>query len=170
MGQEQITELPRVLGVDPASKNVGIAVVEGTELIFSEQLEIIKGDTTEALALALSDFTQEIGRWLRVYQPSLLVLENTSVQRNVNTIKMLAFFEAAIMIAGADYKCLIERVRTTQARLEVFGRGDINKAQILSNLNTRYNKKFGMDEAEAVVFALYGTRILTIPSAPSQAH
>lgn len=158
-------EKPRVIGIDPASKHAGIAVVENTELLDSEQLKLDIGKTTEQLAFALSDFKAEIKKWLVKYQPSLLVVENTSVPRNLHTTKILAYFEAVAMIAAAEYKaCLIERARTKQARSKVFGRGDISKPEIKTILDKQYGKDFGMDEAEAIVFALYGATLLSVPS------
>lgn len=156
-----MTELPRVLGIDPASKNAGLAVVEGDKLLYSCQLVIPRKNTdSETLASALEFFWNAITDLANEYQPTLIVVEHTSYPRNMTTTKLLTYFEAMALLIAAQKKCLVERVRTKQARKEVFGTGAFEKTEIVQEMNRRYDVWLGPDEAEAVVFALYGSTVL----------
>ena len=154
-------ELPRVLGIDPASKNAGLAVVEGINLLYSHQLVIPKRSTeSEALADSLKFFWEKIQEACGAWEPTLIVVEHTSYPRNLNTTKLLTYYEDMAILVAAQNKCLIERVRTKQARKAVLGSGTFEKADIVQEMYQRYSKWLGPDEAEAVVFALYGYSLL----------
>lgn len=155
-------ELPRVLGIDPASKNAGLAVVEGEKLLYSYQLVIPRrGTESEELAKALYFFWEAINTNVGVWEPTLIVVEHTSYPRNLTTTKLLTYFEAMALLVAAENNCLIERVRTKQARKTVLGSGTFEKADIVTEMYNRYGEWFGPDEAEAIVFALYGTKLLS---------
>lgn len=155
-----LTESPRIIGVDPGSRASGIAIVEGHKLLVSRQIIMQKAETTETLGNELKSFYLLILHLMRDYEPTLLVVEHTNVFRNMNTTKLLTYFEAAAIMAATEYGSLVERVRTKQARKAVLGRGDLDKKGVLYEIGQRYEREFKEDEAEAVVFALYGNTIL----------
>jgi len=78
----------------------------------------------------------------------------------MTTTKKLAYFESVALLAAAEYGILSETVRTKEARKAVLGSGTYEKDDIQMWVYKKYNKMCGQDEAEAVVFALYGTTIL----------
>lgn len=152
-----------IIGIDPASRNCGIAVVNGADLLYSEQYKtgLKTGYSDQDLALELFIFFKVICSLIEEYNPNMLIIENTSVQRNLNTVKMLAFFEASAMMAGAVSSILCKRVRTKTARKEVCGRGNIPKEEAIQFIKDKYNRQdFGDDESEAIIFALCATNVL----------
>lgn len=155
-----LLEAPRVIGIDPGSRNSGLAVVEGDKLLESAQVIIKKGNSTESLAIELKRFNNIILEWMDKHQPTLLVVEHTSVMRNMNTTKLLTYFETAALMAAASYGCLVERARTKQARKVVLGKGNLDKSDVQEAIYRKYRKSFGQDESEAIVFALYGVSLL----------
>jgi len=161
MGHAPKITKPRVLGIDPASRNAGLAVVEGDKLIDSAQILIPKHSTTEELMAGLMYFSDVVGEWIAKLQPALLVVEHTSVFRNMNTTKLLTYFEAMALIRAGRAGILAERARTKPARKAVCGNGNLDKAGVTDWVFRKYNRSFGEDEAEAIVFALYGYGILS---------
>jgi Holliday junction resolvasome RuvABC endonuclease subunit len=151
---------PRVLGIDPASRNAGLAVVEGEKLLYSQQILILAHKDTEELALRLAEFKNVVDLVVKAWQPALIVVEHTSVFRNMNTTKLLTYFEAMALLTAAESGILVERARTLQVRKQVCGKGKMDKADLQDWVFRKYNKTFGQDEAEAIIFALYGAQIL----------
>jgi Holliday junction resolvasome RuvABC endonuclease subunit len=156
----KILKSNRVIGIDPGSRYAGIAVVEDDVLLFSYQKILDKGKTSDDLAKCLYQFEKYIYRIIIEYYPSLLVVEHTSVARNMTTTKLLTYFESAALIAAGHYGILAERVRTKQARKIVMGNGNATKDDIRDWTFRKYDKMHGYDEAEAIIFALYGQSIL----------
>lgn len=152
---------PRVLGIDPASRQAGLAVVEGDVLLYSEQITLAPHQNSDELAESLAIFARRVDLAIKAWQPSLIVVEHTTVFRNLNTTKLLTYYEAVALLAAAKHNILVERARTKQARKAVVGNGSMPKEQVVEWVCYKYDSKFKEDEAEAIVFALFGSTILS---------
>lgn len=153
---------PIVIGIDPGSHSAGIAVVEGEKFIFSQKVDSLtdaKWDDND-LGDLMVEFMLTVQEVIDKYEPQLLVVELTSVPKNMHTNKLLAYWEACAIIAASMSKIEIKRMRTTEARRIVLGKGNIKKEQAITMICDSYNMAFDSDEAEALIFAIAGVRII----------
>ena len=160
--------LPFVIGIDPGSYFSGIAVVQGEKLINSRQVESLKNSKWSDLDLAqyMCSFMLDVDEYIEEYEPKLIVVELTSVSTNMHTNKLLSYFEAAALISAGMYYVDIKRVRTTEARKSIFGKGNAKKEDVVRKIRYKYGENLSEDEAEAIVFALFGSKILDAEETP----
>lgn len=151
----------RALGVDCASRKSGLAVLEGTKLLYSEPYlsGLRQGYGDRELAYELNLFKRKISSLVNEYKVDITVVELTAGFRNHQTSRMLAYFEAAA-IMGAASKSKVLRARTIKARRDAFGGGYTDKAKVIAKARKVYGKDLTEDEAEAIVFALAGIKML----------
>jgi Holliday junction resolvasome RuvABC endonuclease subunit len=149
-----------VMGVDCASKKTGIAVMRGKNLLHHELYEsMLPPNASDAeLSEALFSIRKRILHLGKKYKIKKIVVELTGVQRNTNTLRLLAYFEAIVVLVAMELGVEIERIRTTSVRKSVLGSGNIDKKQVVANIIDKYGE-MGEDEAEAVVFALRGNSL-----------
>jgi Holliday junction resolvasome RuvABC endonuclease subunit len=150
-----------VMGVDCASKKTGIAVMRGKNLLHHELYEsMLPPNASDAeLSEALFSIRKRLLHVAKKYKIKKIVVELTGVQRNTNTLRLLAYFEAIVVLVAMELGVEIERVRTTSVRKSVLGSGNIDKKQVVANVIDKYGE-MGEDEAEAVVFALEGNSLM----------
>ena len=152
----------RSLGVDCASRKSGLAVLEGTKLIYHEAYTSMlrPGYSDRELAYELNLFKRRISKIVNEYNVDITVVELTAGFRNHQTSRMLSYFEAAA-IMGAATKSKILRARTVKARRDAFGKGYTEKQKVIAKARSVYGQDLTEDEAEAIVFALAGIKQLS---------
>jgi Holliday junction resolvasome RuvABC endonuclease subunit len=150
-----------VMGVDCASKKTGIAIMRGSNLLHRELYEtMLPPNASDAeLSKALYFFKKKLIHLSNKYKIKKIVVELTGVQRNTNTLRLLAYFEAIVVLAAMELNAEIERVRTTSVRKSVLGSGSIDKKTVVQNVIDKYGQ-MSEDEAEAIVFALEGNNLM----------
>ena len=146
-----------VMGVDCAPKFSGIAIMKGDKLLFKRRYATSLGAnaTDVQIAQAAGIFKDLLVSLVKEYDVDRVVVELTGVTRNANTMRLLCYFEAATILAAYEALAEIERIRTKSVRKRVFGDGAIDKRSVVSRIQERYGE-LSEDEAEAIVFALYG--------------
>lgn len=151
-----------VLGIDPGSHNAGIAVVKDDELLYSRQVKSLTNSKWIDLDLAeyMCSFMLDIDEVIEEYEPNLMVVELTSVPTNMHTNKLLAYFEAAALISAGMYKINVKRMRTTEARKLALNNGSIKKMDAVYLIRDLYGSELTQDEAEAIIFAIAGCKLL----------
>lgn len=154
----------RVIGIDPGSHHAGIAVVFGRELKSVRQINSLTGKAYDDndLAAYMVTFMLEIQNDIEIYEPNLLVCELCSVPTNMHTNKLLAYFEAAAMIAASMNKIEVKRMRTSESRKMALGK-NYKKETAIQLIKDQYETEdynFSNDEAEAIVFALAGNKYM----------
>ena len=145
------------MGVDCASKKTGIAIMSHDELLYKELYNsgLPPNATDEELAAALVNFEYRLSALIMKHKVKKIVVELTGVTRNANTMRLLAYFEAAVILVSKKLGCELERIRTKSVRKRIFGNGNIDKSDVVKKIIKTYGD-MSEDEAEAVVFALYG--------------
>lgn len=158
----------KVLGVDPSSTVTGLAVAVDDAPIWSD---VFRTDPKKTVDTNLWAFISHLGTLWQMHGTfDLVVVEKVSVQWNVNTIRKIAYFEAASMIKAAAEGAKVQQVQATKARRLVLGKGTLSKEAcydlLMSDESTKSgwfwqrpkNAKSdgGMDETDAVVLALAG--------------
>ena len=100
----------KVLGIDSASKRSGFALYKDRRL---NKLAVFDSNESLSLGGRLIEFQQQVKDFMPC---DLVVIEKVSKSRNLNTVRMLAYFEAAAIIeaekAGAK---VAKRARRTKA-------------------------------------------------------
>jgi len=155
---------PVVIGIDPGSHIAGIAVVKNKELKSVRNVKSLSGKEYDDYDLAsyMTSFMLEVQDDIDIYEPDLLVCELTSVPTNMHTNKLLAYWEAAAMIAAAMNSINVKRFRTSEARKRALGK-NCKKEEAVAMIKSKYETtdyEFTNDEAEAIVFALAGIDFL----------
>lgn len=152
----------KVIGIDPGSHSAGIAVIEGEKLLFSTTVDSLTGAAWDDNNLGdlMVEFMLTVQETIDKYEPQLMVVELTSVPKNMHTNKLLAYWEACAIIAASMSNIDIKRMRTKEARKLVFGNGNIKKEQAINQINGP-DGNLSDDEAEAIVFALAGNSLLS---------
>lgn len=157
----------KVLGFDPASTLAGVAFVRDGELGL---VDIWRPTSAKASKNDhLLDWFARVGYVIRAFEPDVVAYEQVQSSRNMNTVRILARWEAAVIIQARKSSCIVESVRAKQARAVVFGEGEgkIEKEDILRRLRVRYpdlkwraSNAGGLDQADAAVVALAAPELL----------
>lgn len=147
-----------VMGVDCASKASGIAIMRGDKLLYSRQYKTdLPPNASDAqIARAMGLYKDVLIVLIHKYKVKRIIVELTGVTRNANTMRLLCYFESATILAAYDALTEIERIRTKSVRKRVFGDGAMDKGEVVSRIKEKYSETISEDEAEAIVFALYG--------------
>lgn len=95
-----------------------------------------------------------------LWRPDMALVELVAVHRNMNTVRVLARYEAASIIALKTSKVLTMQGRVSKARLIALGKGNLSKEEAYAAVclrepqhEWRTPKKGGMDETDAYVLA-----------------
>lgn len=144
-----------VLGVDPSSGKSGLAIWDGQKVIYRS---VWIASKTRSLPGNLAAFALEVEKLCGKHKVEKVMIEKVSVSWNVNTIRKIAYFEAAAMLAakmnGVDK---IEQINVTSARKKVLGNGGLSKIESNELIRKKVNDQLmGPDEADAVLLAMAG--------------
>jgi Holliday junction resolvasome RuvABC endonuclease subunit len=147
-----------VLGIDPSSTCCGFAVVKDGEVVeYGHHASNKKND----LGRRIWDFGQFLARVKSKRKFSLVAVEEDSVNRNMNTIRKLAYFESAALSKAGSWGVPTLLLKPNSARKLAFGpgNGNLSKDQVFSILSDRgfeFDDKYGKDESDAITIALAG--------------
>lgn len=148
------------MGIDCASKISGIAIVSNRRLLHSEQYKTLLPPKAcdDELANAFLRYKKHLIIINKKFKPDKWVVEFTGMTRNATTFRLLCYFEAMTLLAAAEAKVPIEQVRVITARKEVLKSGNISKEFAYEAVKKKYKKITNDDEADAIVYALYGNQ------------
>lgn len=166
----------RVLGIDPALRNTGYAIIEkispeslngsgdqyNTSIKLGQKLVsltygTIKNNLKLTEAQCLVNIYTKVTELVRIYKPNHLAIESIIYVKNVKTAITMGSVKAAVII-GATKKQSIETTEysPTKVKLAVTGNGSSNKDQacymVKSILNISENPTY--DESDALAIAI----------------
>lgn len=148
----------RVLGVDGSSSSAGFARAVDDELV---HVDIWKPAKHGSKNDHLLSFFAAVGLEMDIFKPDLVGYEEVKSARNMNTVRILARWEAAVIIQARKRRIIVQNVNVKQARKIVVDDGAAEKSDILDNLRKRYPdlrwrpiNSGGGDQADAGVVAL----------------
>lgn len=149
-----------VLGLDTSSSKAGIALIDGKNKLI--ELDLWKKDKKKNHYENLLDFHTYVGKLLPV---DLVVIEKVSKSRNLNTVRLLAYFEAACLLAAQKHGTEILHISPVTARKKGFGNGKLSKEAIYTMANKKYGPlleydKGGNDQSDAITLARAGVKHL----------
>lgn len=143
-----------VLGADTSSTTSGFALTKNKKVI---ELSIWKTDKKKSLHQNLADFQEHLGKFFPVDK---VVIERVSVSQNLNTVRKLAYFEAAAMISAFRWGTDILQLTPSQARKAALGKGNLKKGQVYDIYSKQYDllpfKKGGGDQSDALCLSFAG--------------
>ncbi len=150
----------RLVSLDLASKNIGVAVFDNRVLVGQKKITI-KGDFNERL-YSIYHLLVDI---CLLWSPDQIILEDIQLQENVQTFKMLAELQgiAKIAILNADRNIETMFVLPTVWR-KIFGIGGeryAEKRKAIELVKEKYGLVVGDDVAEAILIGVYGCRLKT---------
>lgn len=145
-----------VVGIDPSSTKIGVAVFIDGKFQWADTFET---DKKKSLEKNLSNYLQ----WLiSVYDLIPEKIDVTVVEsahssiRNVQTIKKIAYYESISLLAASDTGTKAIQIAATSARKNAFGNGHLKKDEIdmlVRKLEPGYEFK-SKDETDAYCLAL----------------
>ncbi len=115
----------RVLGVDPALRATGFAVLEGSRLLHAETLR-----TKGPLAQALAEIYEATRALIKGWQPQLLALEEPIYFRNPKTALVMGSVRGAVLLAAAHEGLEAVEINPTEVKLAAVGVGSATKHQV----------------------------------------
>jgi len=121
-----------VLGVDPGSRLLGLAVIvpegrRGSRLLAAETLRL---PPALSLAQRLGRILVEVEDWLGRYRPVVLAIEESFVRRNVATALVLGQTRGAVIAACARAGLPVFEYPPSRIKQTVVGSGRADKAQV----------------------------------------
>ncbi len=149
-----------VLGCDTSSSKAGIALLDGNYKL--RQLDLWTKNKKKDHYANLLDFHNYIGTLMPV---DLVVIEKVSKSRNLNTVRLLAYFEAACLLVAQKHNIEIMHISPKTARKEGFGNGSLHKEVIYKMASKKYGPlleydKGGNDQSDAICLARAGVHYL----------
>ena len=151
-----------ILGLDTSSTKSGIALLDNKKKIKS--LDLWKKNNKKTAYENLLDWQIYVET---LFPVDLVVVEKVSKSRNLNTVRLLAYHEAAVLLSAQKWGIEILHISPMTARKQGLGNGRLKKEAIYAMINTKYKKeiflefdKGGNDQTDAVTLALAGISYL----------
>ena len=143
----------RIVAIDNATKNMGIAVFDNGKLVHQELKELM-GETIERM-LQNRQYIQNtiINKW----KPDLVVLEDIQSQKNIQIFKTLAMLLGSTIILLKECGIPYELVGSTKWRSHFMISGErvSDKAQAIDLVMQMYGIVVTDDVAEAILIGKY---------------
>jgi len=144
-----------VLSVDPSSSTSGIALFINSELRMVAHHNSNKKLSLDKRLIEFGAFLRSIRGKSKLDYVSIL---KATHQRNTNTIRMIAFFEAVAMMKCAEWGATLYHINDSSARKLGLGKGNLTKEECYNKVVGIHKlSKFsdgGSDESDAVVCGL----------------
>lgn len=144
---------PIVIAVDPGYDRVGIAVMEGATLVFSECFIPPKG----AVHIRLSAVFQHLGKVIKKYKPEALAIETLFFTKNQKTAIHVAEARGVITLAGVEAGLTVFEYSPQEVKIAVTGSGNADKKSVIrmvTMLIPMKNMKRHDDEYDAIALAI----------------
>jgi Holliday junction resolvasome RuvABC endonuclease subunit len=148
----------RVQGYDPSSALAAVANAVGGSLVHVDHWKPPKKSSKNDHLL---DFYDWVGVQMDTWRPDVVGYERVQSARNLNTVRVLAYWEAAIVLQARRRRIIVQHVNVGQARDVVLGNAKATKEEALAELRRRYpevrwsaSNAGGLDEADAGVVCL----------------
>lgn len=117
----------RVLGVDASSSSAGVAIIEDGIPV---RVDVHKSNKKLDLGVRLYEWGAFLDRFRAKQKIHLVATEKVTKQRNLQTVRMLAYFEAVAMQKAGQWKVPVLQLEVKTIRKHAFGNGAAGKEQI----------------------------------------
>lgn len=121
----------RILGVDPGTWHTGIGVIEAEGSRYRLlHFEVIQQDRNAPLSARLKKIYDGVSEVLRVYEPSVLALENIFFGRDLRAMVKIGEARACAMLAAAQRGVEVVEYPPARVKQAVSGSGKATKEQV----------------------------------------
>ncbi len=148
----------KILGIDPGYDRIGIAIVDGKELIHSECFVTSPKDDFHT---RLREIGQRINQVINQYTPEVMALESLFITKNQKTAMKVAEARGVIAYEASMRNIPIDEYSPPQIKVAVTGHGASDKNQIIKMIpllikmkEKSSTKKILDDEYDAIAVAL----------------
>jgi Holliday junction resolvasome RuvABC endonuclease subunit len=150
----------RVLGVDASSTSAGVAIIEDGVPV---RVDVHKSNKKLDLGRRLYEWGLFLVQFRARQKIDLVATEKVTKQRNMNTVRMLAYFEAVALQKAGEWNVPTLRLEVKTIRKQAFGHGGASKEQIYIKyaniLNLSPFEKGGNDMSDACAAGVAGYKI-----------
>lgn len=144
----------RILGIDPGYDRVGIAIIEGKNLLHSECFSTSPKDEFH---VRLKEVGQKIHKIIIEFSPDMMALESLFITKNQKTAMKVAEARGVISYEACLKSIPIHEYTPPQIKVAVTGHGSSDKTAIIKMiplLIKMQTKKALDDEYDAIAVAL----------------
>ncbi len=150
----------KILGIDPGYDRMGIAIIDGKNLIHSECFSTSPKDD---FYKRLCEIGQKINIIIKEYSPDIMAIESLFITKNQKTAMKVAEARGVISYEASLKKIPIYEYSPPQIKVAVTGHGASDKVQIIKmipllikmkKINKKNAKKILDDEYDAIAVAL----------------
>lgn len=143
----------RIVAIDNATKNIGVAVYDNGKLVHQE-LKEFEGETIERMLKNRMFIENTI---IRDWKPDLVVLEDIQSQKNIQTFKALAMLLGSTVVSLKEFNIPYELVGSSRwrAHFMISGERISDKAQAIDRVMQMYGIIVTDDVAEAILLGKY---------------
>ncbi len=140
----------RIIGFDIAYRNLGIAITDDLNYIFSTTITTKNLNTSKTL-LYLYERSEEI---IDEFKPSIAVLESVIYHRNVKTAILLGSVKGIIQLLLEKKNIQIFELSPTSIKLSITRFGTAKKHQVQFMTRLIFNLKESLNDHESDALAL----------------
>lgn len=144
----------KILGIDPGYDRIGIAVIEGKALLFSECFET---DSKDDFHIRLKSLGLRIKEVIEEYKPDIMAIESLFITKNQKTAMKVAEARGVISYEASLKDIKIHEYSPPQIKVAITGHGGSDKDQIIKMIPLLLKikaKKALDDEYDAIAVAL----------------
>jgi crossover junction endodeoxyribonuclease RuvC len=124
----------RILAIDPGTRNIGFALLEGEKIIHFGVKTIQRMPTSKE---TLKEGKRVISRLIVDFRPDILVVEKTYFANNKDSILLNTFTEQ-IKVIGKQKSIKVLSIATNTVRKSVCGNGAASKEEVARAIVSRY--------------------------------
>lgn len=147
----------RILGVDPGTWKTGVGIIEARGNRYSLlHFEVILLSKNSVLPDRLRRIYQSLTEIMRIYEPSVLALENVFYGRDVRAMVKIGEARACAMLAASERSLEVVEYPPAKVKQAVSGNGRASKEQIQQMVKQLLNleKPPPPDGADALAVAI----------------
>ena len=148
----------KILGIDPGYGRIGIAIIDGKDLVHSECFSTSPKDDFH---IRLKEIGQRVNALIKEYRPEVMAIESLFITKNQKTAMKVAEARGVISYEASLVDIPIHEYSPPQIKVAVTGHGGSDKAQItkmipllIKMLAKDSKKKILDDEYDAIAVAL----------------
>ena len=121
-----------ILGIDPGTAVTGYGVVakEGGNAVSLVECGVVRTSSGEALAVRIREIYEEVTELIRRHAPSVVVVEDVFLGKNVQSVLKLGHARGAILLAAALREIPIAEYSPREIKKAVVGNGRATKDQV----------------------------------------
>lgn len=150
-----------IIGIDSSSTKSGISFVKDGKVT---EVHLFQSNKKDDLGKRLYDWGEFLRSVKAKRKVNLVAVEKDSVNRNLNTVRMLSYFESIALLKAGEWDADTLLLAPSTARKHALGKGNIKKEGVYEAYKKQFKlrdfKDGGSDQADAIAIGIAAHRIL----------